>query len=141
MQPIETVLQERKELNETNDCAVVSLSQVIGKDYREVCEEMYKLGRKKRKYTPWYVIAEMQKKYNLVYVDSHKIYNNQRPRVKWFLGDAKNIPETIMIYVSGHMLVAKQGEPIWGLWNEKALVKGYYRKRKETDSKTIDFAY
>ena len=139
MQPIETVLQERKELNETNDCAVISLSQVIGKDYREVLEEMYKLGRKKRKGTSWYVIDMMQKKYNLVYIDSCKAYDGMKPKAWWFLEDAKFIPEPIMINVSGHMLVAKQGKVIWGLWKKGALVRGYYRKRRKTDSKIMDF--
>lgn len=127
MQTVQEAEIQSKELNEDNDCAIMSLSQAVGKEYREVAELSYKLGRKKGRGTPWKVIKELMKEYNMIYVNAISKYKC-RPRAWWFLKDTQYVKETIVVSVRGHMFVAKQGKAIWGLWKDKSLVRGYYIK-------------
>jgi len=125
MQTVKEAEIQSKELNEHNDCAIMSLSQAVGKDYREVAELSYKLGRKKGRSTPWKVVDGLMKEYKMIYVNTIHKYNG-RPQAWWFLKDSQYVKETIVVNVRGHFWVAKQGKAIWGLWKNKCLVKGYY---------------
>ena len=128
METVAKALKTREEYNETNDCGVISISQVAGRTYREVLEESYKLGRKKGRGMPWSVVEKLCKKYNIIKVDVMKKYNGMRPRAWWFLKEHAHIKQPIIIDVRGHFFVAKEGKEVWGMWKDKALVRNYYIK-------------
>jgi hypothetical protein len=123
MQSLEKLQEQRKELNEHRDCAIVSFAQASGNDYKSVAKLSYKLGRKKGHRTCWYVVGKLARKFKMKYVPY------KRMQSKNFLKDAEFLKDPIVVSVSGHMFVAKQGKPIWGLWKEKAIVQGYYIKK------------
>ncbi len=123
MQSLKELEMQRKELKETNDCVIVSFAQATGTDYKSVAKLSYKLGRKKGRgsYSP--TINKLAKKLRLKYIPS------KRMQSKNFLKDAEFVKKPIAISVGSHMFVAKQGKPIWGLWKNKSIVKGYYIKK------------
>ena len=123
MQSLKELEIQRKELNENRDCAIVSFALASGKDYKSVAKLSYKLGRKKGHRTCWSIIYKLEKKFKMKYVPYKKMQS------KNFLKDAEFLKDPIVVSVSGHMFVAKQGKPIWGLWKEKSIVQGYYIKR------------
>jgi len=123
MQTLKELQLQRKELNEKLDCVIVSFAQATGTDYKSLAELSYKLGRKKARRTCWTVTEKIVKKFKMKYVPIKKM------QAKNFLKDAEFVKDPIVVSVRGHMFVAKQGKPIWGLWKEKSLVKGYYIKQ------------
>ncbi len=123
MQSLEELQEQRKELNEHRDCAIVSFALASGKDYKSVAKLSYKLGRKKARSTCWSIVSKLEKKFKMKYVPY------KRMQSKNFLKDAEFLKDPIVVSVRGHMFVAKQGKPIWGLWKEKSIVRGYYIKR------------
>jgi hypothetical protein len=123
MQSLKELEIQRKELNEGKDCAIVSFALATGTEYKSLAKLSYKLGRKKARRTCWSIVSKLEKKFKMKYVPY------KRMQSKNFLKDAEFLKDPIVVSVRGHMFVAKQGKPIWGLWKEKSIVKGYYVKK------------